>query len=147
MSDVIERYSRPGHDREVHPITDHVGGVSLAEVARNVPAMQSALTAVAVSFANLGGAADVVRRQDERLRAAFWSPERADEAITEARELARTSTLTYQQAVDKVLDDDARARTAACMSASAEFPQVASHRDPTRGWLSRLLDRWTGRTP
>ena len=122
-------------------------GASLADVARNVTAIRPAFIAAATSFANVSAAADEARRQDDRLRAAFWPPERADEAITRARELARTSTLTYQQAVDKVIDDDARARAAEAVQQHA--PTV----DETHVWgvreiaaARRLIERWTRRT-
>ncbi len=125
---------------------DPDGPTSADWLRAHAAAMRPTFAAAATSFANVSAAADEARRQDDRLRAAFWPPERADEAITRARELARTSTLTYQQAVDKVIDDDARARADRFASANAEFPQVASRSDPTRGWLPRLLDRWTRRT-
>lgn len=105
----------------------HEGGLSFAEAARNAAAVRPALAAAAMSFAGLGDAAAEVREQDDRLRACF--PDAADEAIATARELARTSWLTYRQAVDKVIDD---------------FTSRQDAERRIRDCWRRLLDRWKG---
>lgn len=102
----------------------------------NIP---PAMLAVAASFHPAGARmVAAVERLNARLRAAF--PDHSDEAIAAARHRAHTSFDTYEQAVEAVIADPEFA------SANAKNPQVASHPDPSRGWLSRWFDRLFGRT-
>lgn len=101
----------------------------------NIP---PAMLAVAASFHPGARVAAEAERLNARLRAAF--PDHADEAIAAARHRAHTSFDTYEQAVAAVIADPDFA------SANAKNPQVASHPDLARGWLSRWFDRLFGRT-
>lgn len=105
----------------------------------NVP---PAMLAIGASTLGAGAAiakAAEVERLNDRLRRAF--PDHADEALAEARRRAHSSFATYAQAVESMWSYPPE-----FASANAENQLVASHPDPSRGWLSRWFDRLFGRT-
>lgn len=105
----------------------------------NVPPAVLAIGAGSFGSGSAFAKAAEVERLNDRLRQAFL--DHADEALAEARRRAHTGFATYAQAVESMWSDPPE-----FASANAENPQVASHPDPARGWLSRTLDRLFGRT-
>lgn len=153
--------ARASCECSVHPVTEHTARsapsrISLLEDSadQTPPArlqlFREAIRNLGASLGSAGAAigalglsqsvthAAEVERLTLHLRMAC-PPDRFDEALAMVEDLMDRTWMPRHEALQRVLAEGR------FVSTSAEFPQVASNPDPTRGWLARVFDRLFGR--